>query len=138
MQPNKKHLKNVTHRRSPSERASSYQSVHSEVQQLTSHTGKQRTSSQQFRASFLEVHQILRDGFWKTEAKTAIQKKEKKGREGGRQIRREKGRKEGRKMEEREEKRKENELRQIIQSRRQNNSSTKFVISSHIERILQL
>lgn len=116
------------HRRSPSERARSYQSVHSEVQQLTSHTGKQRTSSQQFRASFLEVHQILRDGFWKTEAETTIQKKEKKGREGGRQIRK-KGRKE---------RRKENELRQIIQNRRQNNSSTKFVISSHIERILQL
>lgn len=41
-------------------------------------------------------------------------------------------------MEEREEKEWKNELRQIIQSRRQNNSSTKFVISSHIERILQL
>ena len=72
------------------------QSVHSEVQKLTSHTGKQKTSSQHFRASFLEVHQILRDRFWKTEATTTIRKKEKKGREGGRQIR-ERERKERRK-----------------------------------------
>lgn len=61
-----------------------------------------RTSVNWLRASFLEVHQVLGGGFWKTE-RLKQQSKEKEKREGGRQIRererKENGRKGGKRME---------------------------------------